>query len=304
MTSAGLCWTEKAKQWWNGMRNARWTAATSSAASLPLICQKWINGTLFTLKLDLFADGKFVYGEERDIEMFPDAVPAFPAPARKISSSIRAANRRSFQKGRKFLLCLLTSFAAPDASRPKNSADYWRRRCQGEYGPRRQAHLRSSRRWWPRRGADAGKTPPRTARKDDSGKEEVVQHAIPANSATSDLQWLRWFFWKIRNSKSEIPISSWDLQFWTPDHVTAKGSYSKPDGGSFVTLVDGAGDSRWSGQKRDGMEPASRMLPRPGIVSALPDATDRKVRSRAHGEGDAGADYLLRGKRRAVPFAS
>ena len=33
-------------------------------------------------------------------------------------------------------------------------------------------------------------------------------------------------------------VTSWDLHFWNPDHVSARGAYSKPDGGAFVTLVD------------------------------------------------------------------
>ena len=48
-------------------------------------------------------------------------------------------------------------------------------------------------------------------------------------------------------------LDSWDLQFWAPDHVLAKGCYTRPDEGSFVSLVNGAGDhgqawrARWTG---------------------------------------------------------
>jgi hypothetical protein len=37
-------------------------------------------------------------------------------------------------------------------------------------------------------------------------------------------------------------ISSWDLHFWSPDRVSARGAYAKPTGGPAVTLIDSGCD--------------------------------------------------------------
>ncbi len=41
--------------------------------------------TKYTLRMELTGDGKFAYGEERDIEVWPDAIPPLPAMRRKIA---------------------------------------------------------------------------------------------------------------------------------------------------------------------------------------------------------------------------
>jgi tetratricopeptide (TPR) repeat protein len=44
-------------------------------------------------------------------------------------------------------------------------------------------------------------------------------------------------------SNLQSPITSWDLHFWSPDHVSARGAYTKPEGGACVTLVDSGTDT-------------------------------------------------------------
>ena len=51
---------------------------------LPKVREK----SIYTLRLDLLADGQFAYGEERDIEVYPDIIPALAKPARQVFLSL------------------------------------------------------------------------------------------------------------------------------------------------------------------------------------------------------------------------
>jgi hypothetical protein len=181
--------------------------------------------TLYTLRLELLADGKFAYGEERDIEVWPDTIPTLPALTRKISLFDPSGKTAGIFKKAGIGFATMETLAAPEG-KPSETV-----LVLGE-------------------GAV-------TAGKDAAGDLSAFTSAggrvvvlmqnkllpnLPVRTTLEPHEWCSMTFLRTPQHPILKGLDSWDLQFWSPDHVLAEGSYLRPDEGSFVSLIDGAGD--------------------------------------------------------------
>ena len=182
--------------------------------------------TLYTLRLELMADGKFAYGEERDIEVWPDTVPALATPARRIvlfdpcGETAAAFNRAGIP------FTAMKKLAAPKGKASQTLLVLGQRAVQGN----EEVAAGSLRAF-----AEAG------------GRilvlmQEKLLPALPVRTTLESRQWCSMTFLRTPQHPILKGLDSWDLQFWSADHVVGQGAYSRPDAGSFVPLIDGAGD--------------------------------------------------------------
>ncbi|MCY3018172.1 MAG: hypothetical protein NTW87_03955 [Planctomycetota bacterium] len=182
--------------------------------------------TLYTLKLDLLADGNFAYGEERDIEVFPDNVPRFAAPARTLFLFDPHGTTAEVFKKAGLPFTPVDKLAAPEGRASETVL------VIGEHALRSDAE------------SSAGAL---SAFAEAGGRvvtlmQDRLLSGLPIRTTLEKREWCSMLFLRTPQHPIVKGLDSWDLQFWAPDHILAKGSYSKPDSGSFVTLVDGAGD--------------------------------------------------------------
>ena len=182
------------------MTAAAWTAAICNAGSTgirPAAGGSAARG--YTLRMELLADGKFAYGEERDIEVWPDAIPPAAGDAAQGSCcSIRRGRRRMYSRRPAWPFRTGEAGGAGDQAGARPCWCWVRARCRGdeEAAGRRLAAF-----------ADAGGRivvlmqgnllpclPVRTT----LGDRRVVQHDVPAHPQHPILKGL----------------DAWDLQFW------------------------------------------------------------------------------------------
>ncbi len=71
-----------------------------------------------------------------------------------------------------------------------------------------------------------------------AGPRPRLLGGLPVRTALEPREWVSMPFVRTPQHPVLSGVTSWDLHFWNPDHVSARGAYSKPDGGPFVTLVD------------------------------------------------------------------
>ncbi len=247
------------------------------ALNLPIVKER----TLFTLRLDLLADGKFAYGEERDIDVWPDTsvadilsargagVSPASSPSPAVSSSDVASAELEQQKqqrqeagkmpathaggtpaSRKIALfdpAGLTAgvfkkagiaFTAIDKLGVPEGKPSETVLVLGEHAV--QANMEAA-------------ASSLAAFADAGGRVVVLMQdrllpALPIRTTLETHEWCSMNFPRTPQHPILKGIDPWDLQLWSPDHVTAKGSYSRPDSGSFVPLIDGAGDHERAGR--------------------------------------------------------
>jgi uncharacterized protein YecT (DUF1311 family) len=209
--------------------------------------------TMFTLRLELMADGKFAYGEERDIEVWPCSTGILPvsslSPAVSSSSEQQKQQQRHGQDGhatqtRKIAIfdpagktteifkkagiafTKMDKLAAPETKPAETVLILGEGAVQGN----EEAVT----------GALSGFT-------EGGGRIVVLMQSkllpgLPIRTTLESREWCSMTFLRTPQHPILKGLESWDLQFWSPDHVLAQGSYLRPDEGSFVSLIDGAGD--------------------------------------------------------------
>ena len=183
--------------------------------------------TLYTLRLELLADGKFAYGEERDIEVWPDARVASGKPAsRKIAIFDPAGRTAEIFEKAGIAFAKLEKLAAPETKPSETVLVLGEGAVQGN----EEAVI----------GALSAFT-------EAGGRMVVLMQnkllpGLPIRTTLEPHEWCSMTFLRTPQHPILKGLESWDLQFWSPDHVLAQGSYMRPDEGSFVSLVDGAGD--------------------------------------------------------------
>jgi hypothetical protein len=186
---------------------------------LPKVDQR----TTCTLDLQLEADGKFIYGEDRDIDVWPAPQAAADRPLmREVvlydpSGKTAELLKREGVKfntlegigewNRKDANCLFV--IGEDALTTANAADL--------------AKLEPF--------VDAGGNVLILAQK-------VTPLGLPANTILEPREWVSQAFVRVGDHPILKGVTSWDLHFWSPDRVTSYGAYSKPEGGAVVPLVD------------------------------------------------------------------
>jgi hypothetical protein len=183
--------------------------------------------TKFALHLKVIADGKFVYGEERDLEVWPQQPPPPPKLARKVFLFDPAGATASALKKAGVAFTSIRDLAAPEGA-PESSV-----LIVGE-------------------GAVVANPAPgieTLGRYVASGGRLLVlaqSHllpGLPVRTGIETKEWVSMPFVRTPQHPALAGVTSWDLHFWSTDHVSARGAYSKPDAGSFVALVDSGTDT-------------------------------------------------------------
>jgi hypothetical protein len=176
----------------------------------------------YTLRMVLFAGGKPAYREDRDLEVWPDAPLPVPAPARRLVLFDPAGTTAAVLRKARIAFTAVRELTAPEGE-PAASA-----LIVGEGALRENA------------AAAAGRLNAYVAA---GGRivvlaQDRVLPGVPVKTVLETKEWVSMPFVRTPQHPVLAGVSSWDLHFWRPDHVAARGAYAKPEGGSFVTLVD------------------------------------------------------------------
>jgi len=188
---------------------------------LPAVKQR----TKLMLDLRLEADGRFAYGEERDIEVWPASGFAGWKPAVPVTAPACCVYDPSGKTAEALGTMGVAAQKLPDLIAP---ADPKAVLIIGE-------------------GALDEAAAGRCAALSDfvarGGRVLILAQAVtpaglPAMTHLEPREWCSQLFVRVPNHPLCRGLSSWDLHFWAPDRVSAHGAYAKPEGGPAVPLVD------------------------------------------------------------------
>jgi Tfp pilus assembly protein PilF len=202
------------------------------AFDLPQVTER----TTYTLRLDLVADGKFAYGEERDIDVWPwewrDVSPLFrKSGVRKVLLYDPAGRTAAVFTKAGIPFTPIDKLAVPESPPAETVIVLGEEAVQ----PNMASALALN------DFVAAG------------GRIVALRQAnllpgVPVQTTLEKREWCSILFPRTPQHPVLKGTDSWDLSFWAPDHVGAKGSYSRPDSGSFVALVDGCSDHDRAGR--------------------------------------------------------
>jgi hypothetical protein len=176
--------------------------------------------TNYVLDLRLTSADKLVYGEQRDIEVWPDA----PASTLVKTSRPIVLFDPTGKTADVFKAAAIMFQPAKEIAAPAGSAVF----VIGE-------------------GALDKDNAASVAKLDEfvagGGRVLVLAQTVPpvglpAATRIDPREWSSMPFVRAGNHPILEGITSWDLHFWAPDRVVARGAYNKPDGGPAVTLID------------------------------------------------------------------
>lgn len=206
--------------------------------------------TSYVLKLELSAGGAFVYGEERYLDVWPDE----KVPAGKPTRSIVLFDPKGTTAGvmtKAGVPFSLTDLSSPLTAEPDKTLLILGEKALDGQSLRQVGGLIPF--------IEAGGRMLVLA-------QDYVMPGLPVKTVLELKEWSSMPFVRTpqhpifsgvggpAESNPDIPsapstinhspltISSWDLHFWSPDHLSSKGAYSKPAGGAFITLVDSGTD--------------------------------------------------------------
>jgi len=182
-----------------------------------------VNGrTRFTLRLRLLADGGFAYGERRDLDIWPPARTPGAAPTRNIVLFDPAgATAAVFRKAGLAYTAIgrLGGLAGDPATTVLVIGEGALQAGTAVAAEELGAYV-----------AAGGRIVVLA--------QERVLPGLPVRTGLEPREWVSMPFVRSPQHPVVSGVASWDLHFWNPDHVSARGAYSKPDGGAVVTLVD------------------------------------------------------------------
>ena len=176
--------------------------------------------TNFVLDLRLECGGKLVYGEQRDIEVWPDNAASTLV---KTSRQIVLFDPKG-KTAEVFKAAAIDFKAVSEIAAPANNAVF----VIGE-----QALDKDN-------AASVAKLDEFAA---GGGRVLVMAQTVspiglPAAARIDPREWSSMAFVRAGNHPILTGLTSWDLHFWAPDRLLARGAYNKPDGGPAVTLID------------------------------------------------------------------
>ena len=181
--------------------------------------------TRFTLQLKLVADGAAVYEEQRDLDVWPDTPNLGLSPARITLFDPAGTTAAVF--ARAGVACTRISELAAPAGEPAGAV-----LVVGE-------------------NALQGDTQVAVGQLNNfvsaGGRVLVLAQSrvlpgLPVKTVVEPKEWVSMPFVRTPQHPVMSGLTSWDLHFWSPDHVSAAGAYSKPDAGPFITLADSGTD--------------------------------------------------------------
>ena len=191
--------------------------------------------TTFTLDMRMFSDGKFAYGEQRDIEVWPELTPANGnVPGMLVG--VYDPSGKTQQALRELLDVEMLPTELKDLSEPK--ADI-------------KAVIIGEDVLTEANAAQVGRLEKFV---NGGGRvvilaQNVTPGGLPVSTKLEPKLWASQTF--IQNQDHpifhnvlkgpKIEVTSWDLQFWAPDRVVARGAYTKPEGGPCTVLLNSGG---------------------------------------------------------------
>jgi hypothetical protein len=182
----------------------------------------------FTLDMRMFSDGKFAYGEQRDLEVLPKPT------AEKSAMVARKVGLYDPSGKTAHALDELTDYVGVDYTELKDLSDVKadiRTVIIGE-----DALTEAS-------AAETGKLEKFVS---DGGRvfifaQKVTPGGLPVTTSLEPKMWASQTFIQAPDHPVVQGVSPWDLQFWAPDRVVARGAYTKPDGGPCTVILDSGG---------------------------------------------------------------
>jgi len=204
---------------------------------LPAVTQR----TRFTLQLRLEADGDFVCGEDRDIDVWPSTVaqrgttehrPDEPFAVGKLARKVLLFDPDGETAAA--LKALGVPFDKLSQLAPQPSA----------LDPSSTVVIGES----ALDPASAKQTSALEAFVDAGGRvvvlaQTVLPQGLPVRTSLETREWSSQPFVRLPIHPVLTGITSWDLHFWAPDRVSARGAYNKPDGSAAIPLVDSGTDT-------------------------------------------------------------
>ena len=185
--------------------------------------------TKFVFDTRLEENGKLVYGEQRDIEVWPDK-PAAVGQASKLSKGVLLFDPKG-KTAETFKAAGIAFQAAPEIAAPAgDAADTMF--IVGE-------------------GALDAKNASEVAKLDGfaaaGGRVLILAQTtspvgLPAATRIDSREWYSQTFVRTGTHPIVDGVTSWDLHFWSPDRVVARGAYNKPDGGPALPIIDSGTD--------------------------------------------------------------
>lgn len=182
--------------------------------------------TTYTLDLRLEADGKFVHGEQRDLEVWPTRpVHVGPLgrrlllfdPKGQTAAALKAAGVR----------CQTVGILTPPPGDPEELVFVVGESALSEENAAAVTRLQEF--------VAAGGRMIILA-------QSVSPVGLPAVTKLEPREWVSQPFVRVSNHPILEGITCWDLHFWAPARVSARGAYTKPEGGAATPLVDSGTD--------------------------------------------------------------
>jgi hypothetical protein len=192
--------------------------------TLTLTLPKVTKRTTYTLGLRLETDGRFVYGEERDMDVWPRQPVRAPAgtgpfflydPKGTTGPALQAV-------GAEF--GTLNQLAAPT---PPQATVIIGEGALDEGSANALALLQDF-------VSQGGRVLILA--------QSVTPGGLPAPCRLEPREWSSQPFVRTTDHPVLAGLTSWDLHFWQPDRVSARGAYAKPEGGAALALVDSGTD--------------------------------------------------------------
>ena len=180
--------------------------------------------TNFVLDLRLECGGKLVYGEQRDIEVWPDA----PASTLVKTSRPFVLFDPKGKTADVFKAARIMFKEVKEIAAPANNAVFVI--GEGALDKDNAASVAKLEEFVAAGGALLILA------------QTVSPVGLPAAARIDPREWSSMPFVRAGNHPILDGITSWDLHFWAPDRVAARGAYNKPDGGPTVTLIDSGSD--------------------------------------------------------------
>ena len=73
--------------------------------------------------------------------------------------------------------------------------------------------------------------------------QSVLPQGLPVKTTLEPREWVSQPYVRMETHPLVKGVSSWDLHFWAPDRVSARGAYTKPDSGTAVAIVDSGAEA-------------------------------------------------------------
>jgi hypothetical protein len=189
---------------------------------LPLTLPEVTQRTKYTLQLRLSSDGQFVRGEDRDIEVWPNTPVAVGPTTRKIFLYDPKGATAEMLKSAGAAFESVSALSAP-AGEASASVLVIGEGALDEKTAKQAAGL--------------------TKFVEDGGHvvvlaQTVAPEGLPIKAGLDPREWVSQPYVRLPIHPILQGITSWDLHFWSPARVSAKGAYYKPDSGPAIPLVD------------------------------------------------------------------